>query len=123
MNNRQRILLVDDNPENLELLGARLRALGYQTTMAFDGAQALESVRRELPDLVVLDVMMPELNGFQVCRALREISPGLPVIMLTSKSEPADRYWATQCGANAFLRKPVDPVVVVRQVADLLELK
>ena len=120
MNSRQRILLVDDNPENLEVLSARLRALGYGTTVVFDGLQAIESVRRSTPDVIVLDVMMPEMNGFQVCRTIREIGVTVPIVMLTGKADPADRFWAKQCGASVFLCKPVDPVVVVRQIALLL---
>ncbi len=113
----RRILLVDDNPENLESLNARLRALGYVPTVVLDGAQAIDAVRRAVPDLVVLDVMMPELNGFQVCREIHAMHPKLPIVMLSSKADPADRFWAQQCGASAFISKPVDPVAVVRQIA------
>lgn len=114
------ILIVDDVPEGVELLEGRLRALGMRTSHVQNGAQALAAVRASPPDLVVLDVMMPELNGFQTCRAIKEERPELPVLMLTSRSEAADRFWATQCGADAFVSRPVDPVVVVQRIASLL---
>lgn len=121
MSGRARVLLVDDHPSVLEPLESRLRALGYHTVVAHDGAAALEAVRREPPDLVVLDVMMPEVNGFQVCREIKRLHPALPVILLTAKSDAADRFWASECGASAFLTKPADPGVVARHVASLLD--
>jgi CheY-like chemotaxis protein len=115
------ILLVDDNPHMLEFLDVRLRALGLRTTIVDNGAAALDVVRDDPPDLVVLDVAMPELNGYQACRAIKAQRPKLPVIILTGKTEKADRFWAQQCGADGFLSKPVDPQVVIQRIADELE--
>ncbi len=115
------ILMVDDNPKLLELVEVRLRALGYRTTVAHNGAAALEVFARDKPDLVLLDVTMPELNGYQACRALKRLDASTPVIFLTGKTEPADRFWATQSGADDFLTKPVDPAVVVKRITELLE--
>ncbi|MBI4510928.1 MAG: response regulator [Deltaproteobacteria bacterium] len=115
-----RILLVDDSPENLEFLESRLKALGYRTTLVHDGAKAVESVRRDPPDLVVLDVIMPDVNGYQACREIKKLHKQLPVIILTCRSDPADRFWARETGADDFLTKPIDPQVVANRIASLV---
>ena len=120
MKQSPRILVVDDTPENLEFLGNRLRALGYRTTIVTDGARAVESVREDPPDAIIMDVMMPEMNGFQACRAIKRERPNLPILILTGKSDPADRFWATECGADAFVTKPADPAAVVERLVALL---
>lgn len=120
MSAAQSILLVDDNPAAIEFLQVRLRSLGYRTTVATNGEAALEHVRRDPPALVVLDVTMPELNGYQTCRELKAIDKKLPVIILTAKTDPADRFWARQAGADDFLNKPIDPAVVVGRIDALL---
>jgi CheY-like chemotaxis protein len=115
-----RLLLVDDSPEVLEFLDARLRSLGYLTTIVRDGLQAVESVRKSAPDLVVLDVTMPEMNGYQACREIKKLHPSLPVVLLTAKANPADRFWGEESGADAFLNKPIDPQHVVERIEALL---
>jgi DNA-binding response OmpR family regulator len=115
------ILLVDDQPNAIEALEFRLKRSGYRTITAQNGELGIEAARKELPDAVILDVSMPELNGFQTCRALKKIRPELPVIMLTGKSESADRFWASECGADEFFVKPTDPAVVVSKLSELLE--
>lgn len=120
MNESPRILVVDDTPENLDVLANRLRALGYRTTVVTDGARAVESVRDDPPDAIIMDVVMPELNGYQACRAIKRERPGLPILILTGKSDPADRFWAMECGADAFMTKPADPAVVVERLVALL---
>jgi len=114
------ILLVDDNPSMLEFLQQRLRSLGYRTTLVTNGEQAVDHVKRERPSLVVLDVTMPELNGYQACREIKAHDRSIPVIILTAKTDPADKFWAKQAGADAFLNKPIDPAVVVSQIGTLL---
>lgn len=114
------ILLVDDNPKGLEFLDARLKALGYRTTIANNGELALEAFRKDEPQLVVMDVTMPELNGYQACRELKKMNREVPVIILTAKNDPADKFWAFQSGANEFLNKPIDPAVVVERIGRLL---
>jgi DNA-binding response OmpR family regulator len=116
-----RLLLVDDSPETLEFLDNRLRALGFRTTILRDGAQAIAAVRSDPPDLVVLDVTMPEVNGFQACREIKKLKKNLPVILLTAKSNPADRFWGRESGADEFLNKPIDPQLVVQRIVALLE--
>ena len=115
------VLLVDDHPKALEILELRLRTLGHRTTLAHNGEVAIGIVARDRPDVVVLDVTMPEVNGYQACRAIKRIDPKIAVLILTAKTEPADRFWAFQSGADEFLNKPVDPAVVVQTIASLLE--
>lgn len=116
-----RVLIVDDNPRGIEFLDARLKSIGYQTTIAHSGELAIAIFERERPDIVVLDVTMPEVNGYQACRAIKRISPKTPVVILTAKTDPADRFWAFQSGADAFLNKPIDPATVVEKLKALLD--
>ncbi len=115
------VLLVDDNAKGVEFLEMRLRALGHRTTFAPNGAVAVSIVERDRPDVVVLDVTMPEMNGYQACRAIKRIDPKIPVLILTAKNEAADRFWAQQSGANEFLNKPADPARVVQLITSLAE--
>jgi DNA-binding response OmpR family regulator len=114
------ILMIDDQPKGLEALDFRLKRAGYRTTIAQNGELGLECARRDPPQAVVLDVTMPELNGYQTCRALKKLSEGLPVIILTGKTDAADRFWAMECGADDFINKPIDPAVVLQKLAGLL---
>jgi DNA-binding response OmpR family regulator len=114
------VLLVDDNPKGVEFLDIRLRSLGYRTTIANNGEVAIGVVERDRPSIVVLDVTMPQMNGYQACRAMKRIAPKMPVIILTAKTEPADRFWAMQSGADVFLNRPIDPVIVVETLTGLL---
>ena len=113
-------LLVDDNPNGLEPLQARLRPLGYRITSAQNGELGVAAFTQDIPSIVVLDVTMPEMNGYQACREMKRIAPAVPIIILTAKSDPADRFWAFQSGADAFLNKPIDPDILVRKMAALL---
>lgn len=116
----QHVLLVDDNPAALEFLEARLKASGYRTTLAQNGETALEQVRREPPAIVLLDITMPELNGYQTCRQIKLLNKEIPVIVMTAKTEKADRFWAFQAGADEFVTKPFDPIVMMQRIAQLL---
>jgi DNA-binding response OmpR family regulator len=104
----------------LESLDFRLKHAGYRTTLAHNGELALQAARTDPPDLVVLDVSMPELNGYQACRELKKLRPDLPVMMVTGKSDPADRFWASECGADAFIVKPADPALIMQKLTQLL---
>src|SRR5690242_15375622 len=107
------ILLIDDQPKGLEFLDFRLKQAGYRTTIAQNGELGLESAQRDPPQAVILDVTMPELNGYQTCRSLKKLRADLPVIILTGKTEPADRFWAMECGADEFVTKPIDPAIIL----------
>jgi DNA-binding response OmpR family regulator len=116
------ILLVDDHPKALEIFDLRLKSLGYRTTIAHNGEVAISIVERDRPDLVVLDVTMPEVNGYQACRAIKRLDPRIAIIILTAKTEAADRFWATQSGADEFLNKPIDPALLVQRIESLLSI-
>jgi len=102
------ILVVDDSPTDLSLLLAALRPKGFRLLSAADGDEALVTARREHPDLVLLDVILPRRNGFQVCRQLKTEAEtrDIKVILVTSKTQPSDRFWGLKQGADDYLTKP-----------------
>ncbi len=104
----KRILVVDDEPRMIGFIRMNLELEGYQVIEAHDGLQALEAVRTQLPDVILLDVMMPELDGFETLRMLREFST-VPVIMLTAKGEEDDKVFGLELGADDYVTKPFGP--------------
>jgi twitching motility two-component system response regulator PilH len=102
------ILVVDDSPTEVSLLLAALRPKGFRLLLAGDGDQALELARREHPDLVLLDVILPRQNGFQVCRQLKTAAEtqDIKIIIVTSKTQSSDRFWGLKQGADEYLTKP-----------------
>lgn len=122
---KERILIVDDTTDTVELLRKRFRAEGYDTVEAFDGEEALAKVAESRPDLVILDVMMPKLDGFEVCKRLREnpATRHLPVLMLTAKSETPDKVQGLDLGADDYITKPFDYKELAARVRSLLGKK
>jgi len=120
-----RILIVDDTPANVHILEARLKANGYETVTASDGEQGLAAVRDTLPDLILLDVMMPKLDGFEVCRRLRADTsiPFIPIILVTAKTDPKDVVEGLEAGGDEYLTKPVDQPALVARVKSMLRIK
>lgn len=117
-----KILVVDDSPTELRLVSQALQGKGFHIITAVDGEDALEKVVAERPQLVVLDVVLPKKNGFQVCRQLKT-SPDtqdVKIILLTSKSQDADRYWGLKQGADAYLTKPFGDEDLLANVTRLL---
>jgi DNA-binding response OmpR family regulator len=102
---KTRILIVDDELSILKYLRANLEAEGYEVLMAMNGSQALQTLEAELPDLVVLDIMMPGMDGFEVCRRLREWSQ-LPIIMLSARGDESDKVQCLDLGADDYVTKP-----------------
>jgi CheY-like chemotaxis protein len=107
----QLVLVIDDDPDQRRFLERVLVASGFRVVSVADGEAGLASARSQRPDIIVLDVMMPRLNGYQACRQLKKdpLTSACPVVMLTAKDQPADQFWATEVGADAFLSKPIDP--------------
>jgi len=116
----RKILLVDDEPEILEICRDYLKASGYEVVTAKDGVQGLASTRREKPDLVVLDLMLPEMDGLDVCRAIRRES-GVPIIMLTARVEELDKIIGLELGADDYMTKPFSPRELVARVRVVLK--
>ena len=119
-----RILVVDDNARNAALLEAILVPRGYEVTVASDGPTALEMVERSVPDLVLLDVQMPGMDGFEVCRRLRARpeTEFLPIVMVTATAE-SQKATSTLAGADDFIRKPVDQAELMARVTSLVRIK
>jgi len=121
----QRILVVDDTPQNVKLFTDLLTAKGYEVTSAANGEQALASIAAGAPDLVLLDVMMPGISGYEVCRKIRE-NPAtalLPVVMATSLDPNQERIKGIEAGADDFLSKPVNQAELFARVKSLLRIK
>ncbi len=125
MRQREKILIVDDTADTVELLTKRLRAEGYDTEAACDGVEALRKVREYHPDLVILDVMMPKMDGYEVCRRLREDEDrrSYRILMLTAKSGIPDRVRGLDTGADSYLTKPFDYKELAAVVRRLLARK
>jgi two-component system cell cycle response regulator len=118
------VLLVDDNEQNLELLEAYLEELRCEIRKAKDGVEAIESVGQVAPDLILLDVMMPRMSGFQACKKLKSdaATKDIPIVMVTALSEVSDVEHAVDVGADDFLSKPVNRLELVTRVRSLLKL-
>ena len=117
-----KILVVEDSPTYLRKIADFLLGLGYEVITAIDGEEALEKAARENPSLIVLDVILPKKNGFQVCRQLKT-SPGtqdIKILMITSKSQDSDRFWGLKQGADDYMTKPYDDEELLSNIENLL---
>ncbi len=120
-----RILIVDDNGQNVELLEAYLGEIDCEISTAFDGDQTLARVRETPPDLILLDIMMPKISGFEVCRKLKTdpATRAIQVLMITALNQPGDIERAVQAGADDFLIKPVNKLELLVRVRSLLRVR
>ena len=119
---KPRILVVDDEPEAVELVEFNLKQAGYAVITAVDGAEALKKARAQRPDLIILDVMLPEMDGFEACKMLR-LDPGtarVPIIMLTAKAAEIDRVLGLELGADDYLTKPFSPRELLLRIKKIL---
>ena len=119
---KPKILVVDDEPDALEVLGFKLREAGFTPMFAKDGARALAAVRSERPALVVLDLMLPEIDGLEVCKILRRdpATASIPILMLTARAAEMDRIVGLELGADDYVTKPFSPRELVLRIKKLL---
>ena len=114
----KKILIVDDSKATVRMIQSVLEKEGYRAVGISDPARIELTIDSESPSLILLDVVMPERNGFQVCRALKNsrVYQSIPIIVVSGKSTPSDRFWAEQQGANGYIVKPFAPGDLVREV-------
>ncbi len=119
------VLIVDDNPQNVELLQAFLESLPVKLVTAVDGLDALKKVEEHNPDLILLDIMMPQMSGFQVCRKLKgdPKTHDIQVLMVTALNELGDIEQANECGTDDFVSKPVNKIELLTRVKSLLRVR
>lgn len=119
---KQKILVVDDEPDALEILAFKLKEAGYAPLLAKDGARAIALARDERPALIVLDLMLPEVDGLEVCKILRQDpgTSGIPIIMLTARATEMDRVIGLELGADDYVTKPFSPRELVLRIKKLL---
>ncbi len=117
-----RVLIADDNPQGVELLDAYLGDTGYEVATAFDGEETLHKVRDWRPDLVLLDIMMPKISGFEVCKRLKAdpATRDVAVLMITALDQPSDVDRAVDAGTDDYLTKPINQTDLLRRVRALL---
>ena len=122
---KSRILIADDNQPNRELLEAYLTGIECETEMAIDGQDTLAKVKSFQPDLILLDVMMPKLSGFEVCQKLKAdpATAKIMVLMVTALNEAGDIDRAVKAGTNDFLSKPISQIALTKRVQNMLEVK
>jgi putative two-component system response regulator len=120
-----RILIVDDNKVNIELLKAQLKPYNYSIDIALDGEEALTKIAREAPDMVLLDLMMPKISGYEVCRSIKQNKDTqfVPVIVITALQELDDKLKAIELGADDFLVKPFNKLELITRIKSLLRMK
>ena len=114
-----KVLIVDDNKQIISILEAYAKKEGYQTVIAVDGQEALDVFQRERPDIILLDVMMPKIDGFEVCRVIRKTS-NVPIIMITARGEDFEKIMGLEIGADDYIVKPFSIKELLVRVAALL---
>ena len=121
-NMSKRILVIDDDPVLVKMVETRLRANGYETSATNDAAVGLETAIKKSPDLIILDVMMPIINGYNMCSLLKsnEKSRKIPIIMLSSRSEKKDKVIGHEVGADVYMTKPVEMDELLQKINELI---
>lgn len=120
---KKRILIVDDEEDILSLLKFRLEANNYEVLSASDGQEGLMKARAEKPDIIILDLMLPKLDGYKVCRMLKfdENYKNIPIIMFTAKAQQKDEELGKEMGADAYITKPFEPDILLEKIRELLK--
>lgn len=118
MTEKNRILLVDDEKDLVERLTLHLEASGLEVLATYDGLEGLKKARKEKPDLILLDITMPKLNGYQVCRELKgdAETKSIPIILLTVKAQESDKFWGKQTGADDYITKPFEIDLLLQKI-------
>lgn len=118
-----RILIAEDSETDLQFVKNALRETGHSFIIARDGEEAEAKVRSEVPDLIILDVIMPKKNGFQVCRDLKKDNhyKQIPIVLVTSKSQESDKFWGMKQGADEYITKPFEPNDLLKIINKLLK--
>jgi two-component system, OmpR family, alkaline phosphatase synthesis response regulator PhoP len=121
----KKILVVDDEPDVISLLTLMLKSQGYNVITAGDGQEGLEKARKENPDLILLDVMLPKMDGYKVARMLKfdENFSAIPIILLTAKIQEKDRQTGLEMGANDYMTKPFDTALLLSKIKAILSKK
>ena len=122
MNNKPRILLVDDEPSIIKMAGKRLEVAGFEVSVALDGQEALQKAQSEVPDLIILDLMLPKLNGYEVCALLKKDPryQKIPIVMFSARTQEKDEKEAMDCGANLYLHKPFQSQELIDRIRSLI---
>ncbi len=120
---KKKILVVDDEVDLVETLTFRLEANGYEVIKAHDGQAGLDMAKKEKPDLIILDLMLPRIDGYKVCRMLKfdEKYKKIPVILFTARAQESDKKMGQEVGAEAYITKPFDPQVLLTKIKELLK--
>ncbi len=115
------VLIVDDSVTMREMMATALKTEGIEVIEASNGKEAIEKIKEICPDLVVLDIVMPQMNGYELCRWIKNnVKVNIPVVMCSSKSQEFDRYWGMKQGADAYITKPFHPPEMIKTVKQLL---
>lgn len=119
----KRILVVDDEPTIVLLLETRLKAEGYQVLKAMDGQTALEMAKKERPDLIILDLMLPKMDGYKVCGLLKRDAryAGISIVLFTARVQEEHKKLGYEVGADAYITKPFDPQILLTKIGDLMK--
>ena len=119
---RKRILLIEDERDMAVMIGLRLESAGYYVCTVGDGKEGLEAARKDMPDLIILDIMLPGMDGYEVCSALKndEKYRKIPVVMLTAKAQKDDIKHGMECGADSYMTKPFESKVLLDKIASLM---
>ena len=122
MAEKHRILLVDDEPSIVKMVSKRLEVEGFEVLIAMDGREGLVKAQAENPDLIILDLMLPKLNGYEVCAMLKQDTryQRIPIVLFTAKAQDKDEQLGMECGANAYVRKPFRAQELLEKVRSLI---
>ncbi|MFH0772277.1 MAG: response regulator [Candidatus Omnitrophota bacterium] len=119
---KKKILLVDDEKDLVETVIFQLEGSGYEVIAAYDGQEGLDKARKDNPDLIILDLMLPKIDGFKVCMMLKRDKRymKIPIIMFTARAQESDEKLGYECGANAYITKPFESAVLLNKIKELL---